>query len=122
MTRQMELYVAAFAGWSQRVADEARPIVQRHATAAYEQIRDGYPVKSGTLRDGLRLVETDRGPMHPSWTVRNDVVYALIFESGGSTLAGAKTPGRVFNPIAVRERRAMRGELLALLERTAPRG
>ena len=122
MTSTMALYIQALEGWPQAIADAARPIIERHAQQAYEQIRAGYPVVSGTLRDGLTIRDTSKGPLHPSMTVENDVYYAKIFEAGGATTAGPKPAGRVFIPISVRERRAMRAEVVELLERTAPRG
>lgn len=122
MTQTMAMYIQALEGWPQAVADEARPIIERHAKQAFEDIKAGYPVVTGTLRDGLYLKNTDKGPLHPSMTVGNDVYYAKIFEAGGMTTAGPKPAGRVFIPITVRERRAMRAEVVDLLERSAPRG
>lgn len=122
MTRSMELYLQAFEGWPDTLAALARPIVDAHARQAYTDIRAGYPVKTGTLRDGLTIQDTSKGAMHPSMTVANDTVYAKIFEMSGATTAGPKPAGRVFLPITIRERRAMRAEIFALIDRTAPRG
>lgn len=122
MTRTMQLYIQALEGWPVTLAEAARPIIERHAQQAFDDIKAGYPVVSGTLRDGLYLKDTNKGPLHPSVTVGNDVFYAKIFEAGGMTTAGPQPAGRVFIPISVRERRAMRGEVFDLIERTAPRG
>ena len=123
MTTTMALYIQALEGWPQAIADAARPIIDQHAQAAYDQIKAGYPVVTGKLRDGLKIIrDSSKGPLHPSVKVANFVVYAKIFEAGGATTAGPKPAGRVFVPISVRERRAMRNEIVELLERTAPRG
>lgn len=120
--RGMDLYRQALRGWPQTVAEQAAPIVERHARAAFEDIHDGYPVVTGTLRDGLTLTETSPSPLHPRWTLENAVVYAKIFEAGGATTLGPKPAGRVFVPIARREVLAMRAEIVDLLERVTPYG
>jgi hypothetical protein len=124
MTRTMQLYIQALEGWPVTLADAARPIIRRHAQQAYDDVKAGYgPHRvTGTLEAGLTLKDTDKGPLHPSMTLENDVYYAKIFEAGGMTTAGPKPAGRVFIPITVRERRAMRGEIFDLIDRTAPRG
>ena len=122
MTTTMAMYIQALEGWPVEVADAARPIIERHAKAAFEEIKAGYPVVTGKLRDGLTIKDTSKGALHPSVTIENDVYYAKIFEAGGMTTAGPKPAGRVFIPISVRERRAMRAEVVDLLERSAPRG
>ncbi len=122
MTQTMALYIQALEGWPTAIAEAARPIIERHARQAYEQIRAGYPVVTGRLRDGLTIRDTSTGALHPSMTIENDVYYAKIFEAGGMTTAGPKPAGGVFVPISVRERRAMRAAVVALLESTVPRG
>ena len=122
MTTTLAMYIQALEGWPQAIADQARPIIERHARQAFTDIYAGYPVVTGRLRAGLTIRDTSKGPLHPSMTVENEVYYAKIFEAGGMTTAGPKPAGRVFIPITVRERRAMRAEVVELLERTAPRG
>ena len=122
MTTTLAMYIQALEGWPTAIADAARPIIEGHARQAYEEIRATYPVVTGRLRDGLTIRDTSKGPLHPSMTVENAVPYAKIFEAGGATTAGPKPAGRVFVPISVRERRAMRRDVVELLERTAPRG
>ena len=118
--RGMDFYRQALLGWPATVAREAAPILERHARTAYDDIRAGYPVVTGHLRDGLTLTDTSPSPLHPQWTLENDVVYAKIFEAGGATTAGPKPAGRVFVPIAIREWRAARAEIMELLDRVTP--
>ncbi len=118
--RGMDLYLASLAGWPQHIADAAAPIVERRARSAFQQIHDGYPVVTGHLRDGLKLTDTTPDPLHPRWHLENDVFYAKIFEAGGATTAGPKPAGHVFSRIAPLERRAMRVELVQMLERETP--
>lgn len=113
----LEPYQRALAGWPVEVANEARPIIKAHAEQAFREIHDGYPVVSGHLRDGLTITDTSTSVMHPSWTLENPVYYAKIFEAGGATTAGPKGPGRVFVPIVIRVRRAMRKQLVPLVLR-----
>lgn len=120
--RGMDLYRASLRGWPQAVADAAAPIIERHARSAFQQIHDEYPVVTGTLQRGLKLEDTTPDALHPRWTLRNDVVYAKIFETGGATLVGPKPHGHVFSRIAPAERRAMRAELVEMLDRVTPHG
>ena len=119
--RGMDAYRQSLIGWPIEVAHAAAPILEAHARAAFQQIHDGYPVVTGTLRDGLTIANTTPHALHPRWTVENDVYYAKIFEAGGATAAGAKPQGRVFVPIVARERLAARREVVDLLFRVVPR-
>ena len=122
-TPLMDLYIRALEGWPQETAEAAGAIIAQHAQEAYTDIRAGYPVVTGTLRDGLTLRETSRSAMAPSWTLENPVFYAKIFESGSASVAGGTAgPGRVFVPISIRKRRAMRAAIVELLQESAPRG
>jgi hypothetical protein len=116
MNGTLRMYAQALEGWPAHLADEARPIVERHAKQAFDDIRAGYPVVTGKLKAGLALT-LDSRPLHPSATLENEVYYAKIFEAGGATTAGPKPAGRVFVPIVIRTRRALRRELVALLQR-----
>jgi len=112
----LDLYRRALLGWPIEVANEARVIIEREAQAAYDEMRSpapvGYPVKSGELRNGLTLTDTSPSALHPRWTLQNETYYAKIFEAGGATTAGPKSPGRVFVPISIRRRRAMRDAIV----------
>jgi|SRR6516225_8722334 hypothetical protein len=118
--RNLDRYLVLLDAYPQAVADAAASIVTTHATAAFQAIHDGYPVVTGRLQRGLTL--TDRSTdLHPRWTLRNDVVYAKIFETGGATTKGPKPHGHVFSRIAPIEVRAMRAELADLPVKKAPR-
>ena len=120
--RGMDAYRQSLLGWPAEVADQARPILEGHAHAAYAQIYAGYPVVTGRLRAGLTLADTSPSALHPRWTLENAVYYAKIFEAGGATLAGAKPQGKVFVPIVVRERREARTEVVDMLLENTPHG
>lgn len=118
--RGMDLYLASLHGWPQAVADDARPIIERHARTAFREIHDKYPRVTGKLQDGLTLTDTSPSSLHPRWTLENPVEYAKIFETGGATTLGPKPAAHVFPPIASRERKAMREELVEMLYRETP--
>jgi hypothetical protein len=117
MTGTLAMYLQAMQGWPAAVAEAAAPILERHAKEAYAEIKAGYPVVTGHLRDGLTITNETSGPLHPAWTLENDVVYAKIFEAGGATTAGPKPAGRVFVPIVIKTRRALRRDLIPVLQR-----
>lgn len=121
----LDLYRRALLGWPVEVAIEAKAILEREAQAAYDEMRSpapvGYPVKSGDLREGLTLTDTSPSELHPRFTLYNPVFYAKIFEAGGATTAGPKSPGRVFVPISIRHRRAARDAIVQTVLR-GPRG
>jgi hypothetical protein len=117
----MDLYRQALLGFPQEVADKAGAILEPHAQTAFQEIHDKYPVVTGRLQAGLTLTDNSAS-LHPRWTLANDVVYALIFEAGGATTTGPKPGGQVFVPIAIREWKAARAEIIDMLERTVPGG
>ena len=114
----LDAYERELAAWPAETADAAAETVKARAQSAYAQIRANYPVVTGKLRDGLTIRDTSPSPLQPKWTVQNEVVYARIFESGGATSGGPKAPGKVFVPTSMRERRAMKDELIALVKAT----
>ena len=117
--RNLDRYLVLLDAYPQAVADAAVACVVT-MDAAFQAIHDGYPVVTGRLQRGLTL--TDRSTdLHPRWTLRNDVVYAKIFETGGATTKGPKPHGHVFSRIAPIEVRAMRAELADLPVKKAPR-
>jgi hypothetical protein len=114
----LDAYEAELAAWPADTADAAAEKVKARAQSAYEQIRANYPVITGQLRDGLTIRDTTPNPLQPKWTVQNEVIYARIFESGGMTSGGPKAPGKAFVPTAMRERRAMKDEIIAVVKAT----
>jgi hypothetical protein len=117
MNGTLAMYARALEGWPARLADEASPIIARHARAAFAGVKAAYAPhrKTGTLEAGLTLTD-ESTPLHPAWTLENDVYYALIFEVGGATTEGPKAAGRAFLPVVIETRRAIRREILPLLQ------
>ena len=114
----LDAYERELAAWPAATAHDAATHVETRARAAFSTVRAGYPVVTGTLRDGLRLANTTRDPLQPHWTLRNDVVYARIWESGGMTTGGPQAPGKLLIPTSMRERRAMVAEVVEVVRAT----
>ena len=112
----LDEYEAALANWPADTAREAATIVHARAARAYDTIRAAYPVVTGRLRDGLRVLDATRDPLTPHWTVRNDVAYARVFESGGAAGGHVQAPGKTFVPTSMRERRAMVDETIEIVK------
>jgi hypothetical protein len=122
--------VRALRALPELVQREASVIVTDHARAAMTAMQAAYPVRTygrlsnrGALLRGLRL-ESRTDAVSSSAILRNRAPHAYLFEHGTATRhtaagisRGAMPPGRVFIPIAVREKTAMRNDLIALLER-----
>jgi len=115
-----------------RLAGEADGIVTRAAEMAATEIRGRYPEKTGNLRRGVRVTRKLAGSRAAA-ILQNTAPHALIYEAG--TVArhytgtdklgrryqmgsrGSMPPGHVFWPVYYARRRAMYGELKALLMR-----
>jgi hypothetical protein len=124
---------------------EASAITLKHANAAASAIVAAYPMgPTGNLKQGVSVTVHGTG-VSTSATVRNRAYHAWLFEHGtkaarhwskGSTTApfrrkgsrpvpvwgigrstGRMPAGDVLIPIAIAHRRAMRAELIALVER-----
>jgi hypothetical protein len=102
------------------LAAEASGIVIGKATEAFQEIHDGYPDVSGTLRDRLTLL-TNPSAVGAGAILKNTDPIAWIFENGSQVRLfdgasrGAMPPGHVFIPIAQRKRREMYEQLQAML-------
>jgi hypothetical protein len=103
---------------------EASREVEGAANGAAADIKRAYPVRSGNLRDGLIVKESDRGRFHAGSVVVNTSRHSHLFEYGTQTRQnriganrGAMPPGNVFVPAVIRARRLMYDRLKALLER-----
>jgi hypothetical protein len=109
---------------------EATSILAAHAEEAYRQIYDKYPVREygrkrgrGNLRRGLTLRNyTDRFSVFA--VLRNTANHAYIYEHGTEMRhtargqsRGAMPPGRVFIPIALRQKRIAVEALKELVRR-----
>lgn len=107
----------------QSLSTDSRPLVHQTAEEAKTEIFDAYPDRTGKLRDGLTVTHQDDSESTVS-TVRNTAPHADMFEHGTQarhTALGANRgtmpPGHVFVPIAMRKRRALQAQLIALLTR-----
>jgi len=104
-------YRAALDGWPLQAAMDAAVQCERSADKAFATIQSGYPVVTGRLRAGLEMRDVTTDAMHPRIELRNDVVYARVWESGGNSTAGVHKPGKLFVPTMQRERRILNKEL-----------
>ena len=94
------------------IATETRPIAEQHAQAAADQIRARYPVVKGRLRAGVQVHAHTGGPFGVRYQVISTAPYASYYEYGTSR----QPAGKVFVPIAIKERRAMRSDIGEVLE------
>lgn len=101
---------------------EGKRYVKEHAETARRAIV--YPVHSGNLARGLRVrTETDT-PLVTVADVENTAPHAWIFEHGTQARhnaihggGGRMPPGHVFEPPVEAEQRALKADLVALVER-----
>lgn len=106
------------------LTDEASRIVTDAAELAKAAIVQGYPIRSGSLRNHVTLSHFSGGRYSAGALVKNTAPHAWIFENGTQARhtaigadRGAMPPGHVFIPAAVRHRRGMYAQLRAMLER-----
>lgn len=110
------------------LADEGSEIVEGNADRAAFEIRQAYPIWTGTLKKGIRLRSVRRGRLVIGTQIINTAPHAHLFEWGTQArhyftvhgkkhLTGAMPPGHVFVPIAIRRRRGMYDQLKSLLVR-----
>lgn len=114
--------------------NEATGIVEGAATGAMQEMEQKYPlslgrkrrgrfIPGGQLRKGLKI-EYNPSRFGAHATLRNVAPHAFIFENGTELREtgkgykrGQAAPGRVFIPTAIKHRRRMNRELVAMLER-----
>lgn len=103
---------------------EASFLVEGAANGAAAEIKAAYPVRTGTLRDGLIVSHREKGKFSAGAIVKNTSKHAWLFESGTQARhtalganRGSMPPGHVFLPIVIRKRRQLYGQLKALLQR-----
>lgn len=101
---------------------EAGNIVEAAANAAAADIKEGYPSRTGDLRDHVTVGPMDQGRYGAGWIVRNTSKLAWIFEHGTQARhtalganRGAMPPGHVFVPAVQRRRRVMYEQLKRML-------
>jgi hypothetical protein len=102
---------------------EGGHIVEAETNAAEGQIKRGYPVRTGHLRDGVSSEIKTTG-FSVSGIVKNTARHAYIFENGTQARhneiganRGSMPPGHVFIPTVIERRRVMYAELKDLLVR-----
>ena len=103
----LDEYADQLNAWPAQAVADAGAQCERSALAAFATIQGGYPVVTGTLRAGLEVRDVTTDAMHPRWEIRNDVVYARVWESGGNSTAGVHKPGKLFVPTMQRQRRTV---------------
>jgi len=107
-----------------QLAEEAEAIIDNRAELMKAEVYQRYPKRTGNLRKGLVIKDAARGVHVPGLRVVNRAAHAWLFENGTEARhtklgadRGAMPPGRVFIPAAIRHRRLMVAELVAMLER-----
>lgn len=92
-------------------------LVTKTAHDAAEEIRQKYPVRTGQLRDGVKVIDNhDEAAFVAKSTVHNVAPYARIFEYGSQTRrtrTGTPNPlpaGKVFIPTVTKYRQKLIGD------------
>lgn len=114
----LDEYEDQLTAWPQQAVADAHAQCERSALAAFQTIQSGYPVVTGHLRAGLEVRDVTADAMHPRWELRNDVVYARAWESGGNSTAGVHKPGKLFVPTMQRQRRTVLNPALVEIIKT----
>lgn len=103
------------------LADKAQQRIVSAAQLANSRIRNGYPVRTGNLRNHV-YVSVRRTGVAVVATVKNTAKHAYIFENGTQARhtdlgasRGSMPPGHVFIPVVAQERRAMYEDLKEII-------
>jgi len=91
---------------------DAQPILLRYAKAALDEIVARYPIVTGTLRAGVRIVERTPHGVAALYTLATTAPYAHIFEFGSVH----QRPRATFLPVSERSRRAAVAAVAAMVE------
>jgi hypothetical protein len=124
----MEELRAALRQLPEDLTMEATRIVEGAANGAAAQIKAGYPVITGNLRDGVMVTHRDKGKFTAGAVVRNTAKHAWLYDngsqerhwaSGKSTgkMWGKSAPTHLFVKTVIRARKSMYAQLKDLLER-----
>ncbi|HAM41635.1 MAG TPA: hypothetical protein DCP69_09950 [Candidatus Omnitrophica bacterium] len=103
--------------------DEADGIVANAANTAAREVVDKYPTVTGNLKDGVKVRKDEAGTFGVAYRVRSTAPHAHLYEYGHMTkqlkLGGRnRVPGKpTVVPVAIRRRRQMYDELMAMLRR-----
>lgn len=104
---------------------ETAKLAEAAANSAAVDIRGAYPVRTGTLRDRVKVAPLrSRSGRSVGMAVTNTAPHAHLFENGTQTRQtslganrGAMPPGHVFVPRIIRARRRLYDQLKDLLRR-----
>jgi hypothetical protein len=106
------------------LAGEASHIVEAAANAAEADIKAGYPVRTGDLRDHVLSQALSTGAFSAGIVVKNTSKLAYIAENGTQARhtalganRGSMPPLHVFIPAVIKRRRVMYAQLKDLCER-----
>jgi hypothetical protein len=116
--------MAALKALPEQLAEEAGGIVAGHAGLAAAKVVAAYPVHTGNLKKGVTVTRESFGLTVMS-KVKSTAPHAYIFENGTNAPRrtekgwnrGKMPPGNVFLPITLREKAALRQDMIALVER-----
>jgi hypothetical protein len=97
---------------------ESAPIESSHASAAMAEVVAAYPMVTGQLRAGVRIVERVAHGVATLFTLVTSAPYAHIFEFGSVR----QRPRATFLPITERARRQSTAAVAAMVEATGPTG
>jgi hypothetical protein len=91
---------------------DATPIMLAHARRAHAAVKAAYPVVTGALRDGVRILERVPRGIAVLYTVVTSAPHAHIYEFGSVRTR----PTATFLPITERERRASVAAVAGMVE------
>lgn len=120
----LEEYLAEIRQLPDDLTAEASSIVQRAAADHAQDVRGNYQAhrRTGNLANGVRVEARVMGPYGVGMVVKSTAKHAHIFEIGTQARhtdiganRGSMPPGHAFVPPAIRRRRQMYDELIALV-------
>jgi len=109
-------------------AGEAANLMAGTVNGAYVAIKSAYPIRTGKLRNGMKLLPVTRKGLVVGQKITNTAKHAQAFEHGSQArhyvtkngvqhLTGKMPPGHVFVPRIENARRRLTGQLVDLLKR-----
>lgn len=107
------------------LTNEASGIVDRAGEYAKSSVIQGYPRRTGDLRNHVTLTHFENGKFGAGSILKNTAKHAWLFENGSQARhndlganRGAMPPGHVFVPAVIRWRKWMYGQLKDMLVRS----
>jgi hypothetical protein len=89
----------------------ADPILLRHARASQARVQGAYPVVTGNLRGGVKIVERTARGVATLYTLVSSSPHAHLYEFG----TARTTPRATFLPITEHDRRAATADVAELV-------